>query len=294
MKIKYTVVGMRFQGLSDSLLNSIDPGVTLQLKPELNNSVSKNAVAVYFGQTKIGYLKEEHAAEYRRKYYTTSVRAKVERVQQFYIIVAIDDNEFVPAQFNMVKNVIEDYKAEFLNPTKEDSKMNTNNLRDSIFKEVSNVAIDIQSGKLGVITPEGLAVYNSGSVDVNPLTELSVKLPAFAMRVKVEDLKEGDILINGTSISFFKAKTEKGYETIDTKGTVDTVGAVNNLFFGKNTVMAVRNMFSGTGMNPLMLALMLGDNKGFDAKTFALMSMMGNTTGDSNQMLMMALLLGNK
>ena len=83
-------------------------------------------------------------------------------------------------------------------------------------------------------------------------------------------------------------------QTIDTKGTVDTVGAVNNLFFGKNTVMAVRNMFSGTGMNPLMLALMLGDNKGFDAKTFALMSMMGNTTGDSNQMLMMALLLGNK
>lgn len=288
---------MRFQSNhAQDLVSGLGVGHKLSLIPENHNTTSKYAVAVYKNSIKIGYLKEEHAIEYRRSFGLKSLEAVVERKQEYYIIVKVLDELALK----------ETYEKELMERTKpvsivdntnnlKDTKMNVKNIKDSFFKEINTIAIDLQSGKLGVITPEGLAVYDSGIVNVNPLTELSVKIPAFAMRVKVEELKEGDILINGDKVSFYKGSAEKGgYTTINVDGSVDTVGAVNNLFFGRNTVMAVRNFFSGTGMNPLMLALALGDNKsGVDMKTFALMSMMGGPS-DNNNMLMMALLLGNK
>lgn len=171
--------------------------------------------------------------------------------------------------------------------------INTNSMRDSFFREVKNVAIDIQSGKFGVVTNEGICVYTDGGISVNPITDFGVKVPAFAMRVAVSDLKAGDIIVGGTEPAFFVETTTGGYTVVNMAGERKTVGSVTNMFFGKNTVLAVKNMF-GEGTNPMMMAMLMGDNKdGFDMKTFALMSMMGGGQMDSN-MLMMAMLLGNK
>jgi len=187
------------------------------------------------------------------------------------------------------------------NTVKDENKMfNTNSMRDSFFREVKNVAIDIQSGKFGVVTTDGISVYDAanGGVSVNPITDFGVKVPAFAMRVAITDLKAGDIIVGGSEPSFFvELLKEGGYVVTTMSGERRTVGSVTNMFFGKNTVLAVKNMF-GEGVNPMMMALMMGDDKkgeGFDMKTFALMSMMGQNAGnggmDSN-MLMMMMMMG--
>ena len=183
------------------------------------------------------------------------------------------------------------------NSTKDEKKMiNTNSMRDSFFREVKNVAIDIQSGKFGVISNDGISVYADGGVSVNPITDFGVKVPAFAMRVAVSDLKAGDIIVGNETTFFKQALKEGGYEVVTLNGEVRTVGTVTNMFFGKNSVLAVKNMF-GEGTNPMMMAMMMGDNKdGFDMKTFALMSMMGNSAGSAGgmdqNMLMMMMLMG--
>lgn len=174
--------------------------------------------------------------------------------------------------------------------TKKESTMNTNSIRDSLFREVKNIAIDFQSGKFGVKGSDGISVYDNGTVVVNPLTDLGMSIPAFAMRIAISDLKEGDIVISGNDSSFFKSKTEAGYEVVTLSGEVKQIGSVSNLFFGKNTVLAVKNMFGeSSGMNPMMLALMMGDDKKMDTKTLMLMSMMQGSEG-MNPM-MMALLM---
>ena len=171
-----------------------------------------------------------------------------------------------------------------------DNQMNIqSNMRDSFFREVKNVAIDVQSGKFGVQSQDGISVYVNGGVSVNPITDFGVKVPAFAMRVAVETLEEGDIIISGQDASFFKQKTENGYEVVTLNGEVKQVGQVTNLFFGKNTVLAVKNMF-GENTNPMMMAMMMGDGKDFDMKTFAMMSMMGGKQMDQNMLMMMMLM----
>lgn len=184
-------------------------------------------------------------------------------------------------------------------PTKQETKMNTNSMRDSFFREVKNVAIDIQSGKFGVISQDGISVYNAGTVEVNPIQELGVKVPAFAIRVPVDQLAEGDIILSGADATFFKAKTEQGYEVVTLSGEVKQVGQVSNMFFGKNTVLAVKNMFgSAGGMNPMMLAMLMGDGefaKGDNKNLMLAMAMSGGMGGSEgmggmNPLMLMMLL----
>lgn len=173
--------------------------------------------------------------------------------------------------------------------------MNTQSLKNQIFREVKNVVLDIQTGALGFQNTEGIATYRDGTVSVNPLVDFAIKVPAFAMRVAVKDLVAGDIILQGDQASFFHQHTEQGYEVVGLSGEIKQVGNVTNMFFGANTVLAVKNMFGSGGMNPMMMAMMMGEEKeGFDMKTFALMSMMGNQTGDQGnmqQMMLMAMLM---
>ncbi len=163
---------------------------------------------------------------------------------------------------------------------KKEIKMNTNAMRDSFFREVKNVVIDIQSGKLGVTSKDGIATFANNQVSVNPIVDFGIKIPAFAMRVEVTNLAEGDIIISGDESTFFKSKTESGYEVVTLSGEVRQVGSVSNMFFGKNTVLAVKNMF-GEGTNPMMMAMLMGD--GFGS---------GDKGDNKNMMLMMMAMSG--
>mgnify|MGYP001559832300 CR=1 FL=1 len=176
--------------------------------------------------------------------------------------------------------------------TEKKTMINTNTMRDSFFKDVKNIALDFQSGKLGVITKDGVVVATEDGVSVNPITEMSFTIPAYAMRVAIADLKAGDIIISSGDPVFFVEGSKVGYMTMTTNGIMQEVGSVSNLFFGKNTVMAVKNMFgdSSNGMNPMMMAMMFSDDNksgdGFDFKKMMLMQMMmGGANGDAGNMM---------
>lgn len=287
------MVGMRFQP-AENIREALTSHTRLvNLKIEDNEcGLNGKAVAVYFEGRKVGFI--------RNKDLSTILVKSIEYTQ--YKISDVYANYWVlrrtispvltktqPPKEETPKNIT---TPEFKIEPKKETKMNiSSNMRDSFFREIKNVAIDFQSGKFGIVSTEGISVYSEGGVSVNPITEFGIKVPAFAMRIAVSELKEGDIIINGTDSSFFKGLTENGYEVVSLNGEVKQVGNVANLFFGKNSVLAVKNMFSGAGgMNPMMMALMLGDGKDFDMKTFAMMSMMGGGQMDNNMLMMMAMM----
>lgn len=183
------------------------------------------------------------------------------------------------------------------NLIQKEKTMVTTNMRDYFFREVKNVAMDMQSGKFGIKSPEGITIFKPEGISVNPIVEMGFSIPAFAMRAEVSTLKAGDIVLNSDVPTFFKEydKETSGYTVIATNGEEIKMGNVTNLFFGKNSVLAVKNMFgegSEGAMNPMMMALMMGSDsgKGIDTKTLMLMSMMGGGKGmDPNMMMMLAL-----
>lgn len=265
-------------------------GIVLQLEQN-NQGVDGCAIAVYYKSYKLGYIRNKDFSKLltsRLSYYS-------------YTVTLIYENYWIIESSPLACNP-EDGIGTYIGPTascspaintQKEPKMNiSSNIRDSFFREVKNVAIDFQTGKFGVVSNDGISVYTDGVVSVNPITEFGIKIPAFAMRIAVTDLKDGDIIINGNEYSFFKGLTDQGYEVVSLNGEVKQVGSVTNLFFGKNSVLAVKNMFSGSSgnMNPMMMALMLGDSKEFDMKTFAMMSMMGGGQVDSNMLMMLTLM----
>jgi hypothetical protein len=322
---KLIVVGMRFCDASAvkevERLVAKGTSTNISLREEANVSgVGGRSLAVMYDGTRVGYVRNTDlpmALNSHRNYLY-----KIRKCNANYWIldctlanIAAAGVTSIPAGYSTDTSRVRDqtvmdsvtsgigwrnnpYPNE--NNAKDEKKMiNTNSMRDSFFREVKNVAIDIQSGKFGVVTNEGISVYTDGGVSVNPITDFGVKVPAFAMRVAINDLKAGDIIVGGSEPTFFAGLfKDGGYEVVTMNGEHKVIGTVTNMFFGKNTVLAVKNMF-GEGVNPMMMALMMGDDKkgeGFDMKTFALMSMMGNTAGkeggmDSN-MLMMMMLMG--
>lgn len=293
---KLIAVGMRYQSTSavkaaiDTYKKTKHLGVNLVIEDN-SAGVDGKAVAVYHRGVRVAFIRNKDLEDLLHSKYEINDTWKVSNIwENYWVITKV--NYKVENPCNEIKaNNEATCSIKFTEEinTQKEPKMNVSNMRDSFFREMKNVAIDFQSGKMGVISAEGLSVYVDGGVSVNPITDFGIKIPAFAMRTAVADLKEGDIVVNGNDFSFFKALTENGYEVVSLNGEVKQVGNVANLFFGKNSVLAVKNMFNGSGMNPMMMAMMLGDGKEFDMKTFALMSMMGGGQMDSNMGMMMAL-----
>lgn len=332
---KLIVVGMRHIG--NDWQSKIKSGDMADLYLEKNgNGVDNKAFLVKIRGVKIGYIRNQDLPElFKYSQYKSDVlqHYKVEVIRANYIVLQRDtrcyrldstaaDNNYADIPKAMFE---QEYEARYTgsnpcneinitepkishfntvagvssNKQKESNKMaiNTNSMRDQFFREVKNVAIDIQSGKFGIVSTDGISVFDKGTVNVNPIQELGVKIPAFAMRVAADTLAPGDIVFNGAEAGFFvEAIKEGGYKLMSTSGEVTTVGNVKNMFFGANSVLAVKNMFAGSGMNPMMMAMFMGDGK-MDSKTLMMMAMMGGQGaggGMDSNMLMMMMLMGDK
>lgn len=329
---KLIVVGMRFQNTDviAAFRKAYNSSIAGSMKVRLivvDNEEGikvpgydkKVAYSVYctvpgYGTQKIGYIRNKDLTlldfcigGYVNNYVITAAQAnylvlepvKTEKAQYLHTDIPVYYEGMVikstnPCSEEPIFNTTNNEQTE-----KKETKMNTNSMRDSFFREVKNVVIDIQSGKMGVTSKDGIATFANGSVNVNPLVDFGVKIPAFAMRVELTALKEGDIIVNGDESTFFKALTDNGYEVVTLAGEVRQVGSVSNMFFGKNTVLAVKNMF-GEGTNPMMMALLMGDEgfggKGSDNKNLMLaMAMSGGMGGGAdmggmNPMMMMLLM----
>ncbi len=316
---KLIVVGMRFQKRAKELLHKVTslPNSDITLQREPNDKASKGmAVAAYLGNVRIGYVREADLDSVRN---ALAVPDNVDTIRRGYSLTKISYNYLVLELTTFVKNFSQEYAGTFIknpcaeislpgykdecsiknpedNQIKKEIKMNVGqNLRNSFFREITNLVIDLQTNKLAVKTADGIISYDKGTATVNPITDFGIAVPAFAIRTEVSALVAGDLIVTDNETVFFNKKTETGFEVVTTTGEVKQLTNVANMFFGKNTVMAVKNMFGDTsGMNPLMLAMLMGDGKTtggkIDAKTFMLMSMMGNAK-DMNNPLMFALML---
>ena len=320
--MKLVAVGMRYQKNIEHLLKNLkDPACIkdVKLQVEANDSgVDGKAVAVYYSAVKIAYIRNtDIMAAINWLNTINNEYVAVTKVTPNYLIVEtftkqLNINDIIYCKPNSISNpavsnstiannvsnitIAATNCANTTISTVKEPKMNTNSMRDSFFREVKNVAIDIQSGKFGVISQDGISVYDAGMVNVNPIQELGVKVPAFAVRVAVDQLAEGDIILSGNDATFFKQKTEQGYEVVTLAGEVKQVGQVSNMFFGKNTVLAVKNMFgNGGAMNPMMLAMFMSDDfaKGDNKNLMLAMAMSGGFGGASEGMnpLMLAMLM---
>ena len=300
---KLVVVGMRhIDGASQYVRDYLREGSVVTLKQvDSEHGVDGRAFEVYAPAklSKLGYVRNQDVPLLPDKDPYEIFEYKVTTIRENYLIInhahMVNSYESGPYVANITSNSITSDKITKSTIVKETTSMNTQNLRNQIFREVKNVVIDIQTGTLGFQNKDGIATYVDGTISVNPIVDFGVKVPAFAMRVAVKDLKAGDIILQGEDASFYHRETEAGYEVVTLNGEVRQVGNVSNMFFGANTVLAVKNMFGNSGMNPMMMAMMMGEEKeGFDMKTFALMSMMGQNQGTDNgmqQMMMMAILM---
>lgn len=309
---KLVVVGMRhIDGASQYVRDYLREGSVVTLKQvDSEHGVDGRAFEVYAPGTprKLGYVRNKDVPLLPDKdpceifeYKVTTIRDNYLVINHTHIVNNYEDKPYganipnIPNITTITNSSITADKITKPNIVKEESSMNTQNLRNQIFREVKNVVIDIQTGTLGFQNKDGIATYVGGTISVNPIVDFGVKVPAFAMRVAVKDLNAGDIILQGDDASFYHRETEAGYEVLTLSGEVRQVGNVSNMFFGANTVLAVKNMFGNSGMNPMMMAMMMGEEKeGFDMKTFALMSMMGQNQGTDNgmqQMMMMAMLM---
>ena len=297
---------MRFQNseavsqIIDTVKRGHTPRVTLK-REENSAGVDGYAVAVCVLGEKVGYVRNsdlpglfkavESGERLSDVYKVITVRTNYWVLQKGELEVA-SNRTTIPTvdlpHYSTITETSSNTKGNKMN-------INTNSMRDSFFREVKNVAIDIQSGKFGVVSADGISVYVNGGVSVNPIADMGVKIPAYAMRISIDSLTEGDIILNGNDASFFRAKTENGYEVVTLAGEVKQVGQVSNMFFGKNTVLAVKNMFGeGAGMNPLMLAMLMGEDKSDNKNLMLAMAMsggMGNLEGMSGMNPLMLMML---
>lgn len=171
-----------------------------------------------------------------------------------------------------------------------------NQLKRRFFREVHNVVWDLQSGKAALQTDNGLISLEeteSGfELKENPL-DLSVNIPAFAIRSKIEDIKGGDIVITNGEALGFVVDNEYGIEDVQNRGVriVRPNGEVgnnvipSNAFLGQDGILVVKslvNEFGGDGENSLLPLLLLKDDLGDNDLGMIIALQMMNKQGNSN------------
>lgn len=173
-------------------------------------------------------------------------------------------------------------------------------LLESMFCEVSDVVIDVQSGAVGVkvknmdgevvrtLVKEG----DKFTLSSNPITELAFDIPAYAVRTAPADLKEGDIvLLEDNSWGFYVgAGDEEGIgnpviRVVNAKtGRTTPVSVAHNRLFGTYGILAVKNLFGGAAA---------GGNGGFES-ILPLLLLKDGGLDDSKGLLLMLMLSGGK
>lgn len=186
-------------------------------------------------------------------------------------------------------------------------------LLNQVLAQVDGVVWDLMSNTTGIKRDDGIyTLANDGSIELNPLDAMSMAIPAFSQLTPVDQVKRGDVLMNGGKpsgwITEVKSPKDKpiSLKALSFQGHETTFRPKAVKMLGMNGVTVVRSPlnfhpnqngeqaatgFDFTSMLPLLL---LGDRggSGVDIKTIAMMSMMGQGGAGMNPM-MLALLLGD-
>lgn len=181
-------------------------------------------------------------------------------------------------------------------------------LKNSLFRSINEVALDLQTLKAGIKLPSGVVTLEITAPDevadehdvepqyelaINQMSEFSISLPAWATRVPVDALTLGDIIVlDSDKLAFFIKKGANGNAKNPTVVALEaesrnevTSNLATNRLFGGGGVLAVRNAFGPTigdvgGLLPMMVA---AENEGDMGRMLAIMSMMGAMGGGKNK-----------
>ncbi len=189
-------------------------------------------------------------------------------------------------------------------------------LLNQVFSQVDGVVWDLMSNTTGIQRDDGIyTLANDGSIELNPLDAMSMAIPAFSQLTPTDQVKRGDVLMNGGKpsgwITEVKAPKDKpvSLKALSFQGHETTFRPKAVKMLGMNGVTVVRSPLnfnptqsgeqaaSGFDFTSMLPLLLLGDKggSGIDVKTIAtmsMMSMMGPGGGAMNPM-MLALLLGD-
>lgn len=184
-----------------------------------------------------------------------------------------------------------------------------------LFRPVDNMVWDMSTGKVGILTPDGITTVELGEVKdgkaddagivINPITDFSIALPAFAQSVPAKDINLGDMIFSADKpLGWVVGKTENGkFELLKKDGTSGKWNppAVSVLGFDTG-VLVLRSLFNmlpggADGVaslnNMLMPLMMMGGLNGDDDSLKQIMPIMlmsqmglgGMTPGAGNNMM---------
>lgn len=200
------------------------------------------------------------------------------------------------------------------------NKFNLSRLTDNMFRRADGVVWDVMSGKIGVVTEEGIATLegtgDDAVVNINMLDEFGVAVPAYAQSTQQADVKVGDIIMTGAGLGKIswvieRKESDAGvrYRTMKPSGDYGSWAPPKKTIMGFDTgVMVLRPLFSMVGgsepganglqgmQQSLMMMAMMGGNEAsagsFDKiMPFLLMGgSMGGAGGANNPMQMMLMM----
>ena len=165
-------------------------------------------------------------------------------------------------------------------------------LVESMFREVDDIVWDLQTGRLGIL--DGDVIYsfektgNKSRITKNPIKELGVKVPAYAVATPIESLQPGDIVIldDGQWVFFLSSTPATDDDEVTFKGLnydtgrQTTVTAISNLLLGSKSLLAVKNFIGSeagnlSSMLPLLMLQDDGDGEGI-GEVLGLMTLIQN------------------
>ena len=194
--------------------------------------------------------------------------------------------------------------------TKKDSKMVKGSLKETLLAKIKSQFLPVRidgarltiNGEVAVINPEndGYRVISStGELTDYPEAMTLPGLPVYAISRPIADIAEGDIIESAGKFYKVTGKTGNKLSTICYTGSTRTKIGVKDALLGVTNFNVVVSLCgaNANGINPLMLAYIMGDGDGeFDLKDFLMVNALsGNSaiagTGNlfSNPLMFLAL-----
>lgn len=197
-----------------------------------------------------------------------------------------------------------------------DTKMQVNtgalkNMMNRFFQRVDNVVYDLQTGGIGILNGDSSLTTLKKTGENYELTNapfnVSMSIPAFAVRTELDKVKTGDMIISDRGpIGYVIEKdtqvagvSNAAYKMLLTNGAIASTVIPVNTVFGKEGVMVIQalNLFGNGegGMDALLPLMLMGQGNGNTNDLLPLMLMGGmgkGTAGGMNPMMMMALMGG--
>lgn len=181
---------------------------------------------------------------------------------------------------------------------------NSNKLMERFFKKVDNVAWDLMTGRVGIVTADGIVSLEQSKdgdedvfeVSVNMMDQFGMAIPAFAQNTPIDQVNVGDLIHGSRDLTgWVVGKKGKSFEILKPNGQrtnwqppkVKLMG-----IDGSNGVMVLRslmNMLPGgdsslQGMQQMLMPMMMmgGENIDLDSMLpMMLMMQTGNQTVDT-------------